>query len=50
MRIDFGGFAAFVSQQFLNIPEVGSRLQQMDAWGRTWGRSAISAKAEKSGA
>lgn len=33
MRIDFCSFTAFVTQQFLNIPEVGSRLQQMGALG-----------------
>jgi len=29
MDVDFGGLAAFVTQKFLNIPEVGSRFQQM---------------------
>jgi len=29
MDVDFGGLAAFVTQKFLNISEVGYRLQQM---------------------
>jgi hypothetical protein len=29
MGIDFGGLAAFVSENILNVPEVGSGFQQM---------------------